>query len=133
LPTMGFLLKLISVIDILLPRLPVRCAVTGVKIVSMLVCNALMPLPSPRYEWALGAAGWGGPGVYWTRLVVSPHEQIQGRGECKLAYALMEGLECMQQRPACWTKDFYRGVHRFLDTINGLSSTMLSGKLATWY
>ena len=44
LPTMGFLLKLISVIDILLSKLPVRCVVTGVKIVSMLVCNALTPL-----------------------------------------------------------------------------------------
>ena len=39
------LLKLISVIDILLRKLPVRCVVTGVKIVSMLVCNALKPLP----------------------------------------------------------------------------------------
>ena len=45
LPTMGFLLKLISVIDILLPKLPVRCVVTRVKIVSMLVCNALKLLP----------------------------------------------------------------------------------------
>ena len=130
---MGLLLKLISVIDILLPKLPVRCAVTGVKIVSMLYVQCPHDVAlrhAMREHWALPAEEdlvFTGPD--WLLVLMS---RFTAEVNANLLMLLWRVWSVRNSVLRIGQKVSVEGSIIFLTRYMD-SSTMPSGKLATLY